>query len=191
MSGFPEQSFQGNQQRSTIASNPIPDSQSVYQSHITELPHLLHVPVIKVQPVATISHKALAEHDQWIAVTIGCWLTRRFLVPTTLGSGKLFVLKRLDCIDVEPGQSVICQLGFRLLKVRTPIQVQLVKSLQQQSKLTAGWASPSELSSSQNSATEVGIRVVNAGPHPYRLTAGQAFCRLEFQQSIAVLELET
>jgi hypothetical protein len=165
---------------STTEQRVIPEGRSIYQQHIIELPHLLHAPVLKVLPSTPIHQDGLFSGGQWTTIIIGCWLTRRFLMPTSLGDGKLFVLKRLDVVDLEPGQPVICQLGFRLHGITTPIQVKLVKSLQKHSELTADWANPSELSTSSSTATEVGVRVLNSGTQPYRLTAGQAFCRLEF-----------
>ncbi|MCS6814628.1 MAG: hypothetical protein NZ772_13825 [Cyanobacteria bacterium] len=159
----------------------LPDTQAIYRHHVVELPHLLRVPVMKLLPITIEKQPLLGNGKRTVVVTLGCWLTRRFLVPTVLGDRELFVLQRLDAIELEPGKAVICQLGFRLQNIEQTVHVQLVKSLQAQSQLVAEWVVPSELEGSQLSTTEAGVRVINKGNQACHLKAGQAFCRLEFQ----------
>lgn len=165
--------------------SPLLDSQLIYQHHVVELPHLLRVPVMKLLPMTIEKQPRLVNGKQAVVATLGCWLTRRFLVPTVLGDRELFVLQRLDTIELEPGKVIICQLGFRLQDIEQTVHVQLVKSLQAQSQLIAEWVVPSELESSQLSTIEAGVRVINNGHQTCQLKAGQAFCRLEFQPVLA------
>lgn len=145
---------------------------------LVKLPHLMRFPVVKLLP-GFVSPEATGS----LATTaIACWLTRNFLVQAPGAGGQFEIRKRCDRITLEPGQSIVCQLGFQLSGLTSAVQVQLVKSLRSQSQLTATWfeASPTTQASGVLEPAEVMVKLTNRGAEPCLLTAGQAFCRLEF-----------
>lgn len=145
---------------------------------LVKLPHLMRFPVTKVLP-ALIAPEATGS----LATTaIACWLTRNFLVQAPNSAGRFEVKKRCDRITLEPGESIVCQLGFQLTGLTSAVQVQLVKSLRSHPQLSVSWfepPSPTE-ASAELQAPEVMVKLTNRGPEPCVLQAGQAFCRLEF-----------
>ena len=145
---------------------------------LVKLPHLMRFPVTKVLP-AFVSPEATGT----LATTaIACWLTRNFLVQAPNLEGQFETKKRGDRITLEPGQSIVCQLGFQLAGLTSAVQVQLVKSLRSQHQLTATWfeAAPTTQASGELEPSEVMVKLTNRGSEPCVLRAGQAFCRLEF-----------
>ncbi len=152
---------------------------------ISVLPHLLHFPAIKVlpSPLNPVSQAPKTEMRGMISVVAACWLTPHFLVSTPDSNPTAFVLQKQDALIVQPGQVVICQLGFQLNDLCSTVHVRLVKSFQSYQGLTATWAaktfSPAE-ASLDFAPTEAVIKLTNQSDRPCRLQAGQAFCRLEF-----------
>jgi hypothetical protein len=145
---------------------------------LVKLPHLMRFPVTKILP-AFIAPEATGS----LATTaIACWLTRNFLVPAPGSASQFETRKRCDRITLEPGESVVCQLGFHLAGLTSAVQVQLAKSLRSHHQLTATWfeAPTSTHGSGELQPSEVMVKLTNRGSEPCVLKAGQAFCRLEF-----------
>nr|WP_290223074.1 hypothetical protein [Trichocoleus desertorum] len=144
---------------------------------LVKLPHLMRFPVLRVVPalVPTSATGNLA------TAVVACWLTRNFLVPTPDAAGQVGLIKRCDRLTLEPGQSIVCRLGFQLKGLTSAVQVQLVASLRTQHQLTAAWfEAPPSNSESGLEPPEVMVQLTNRGTEPCLLKAGQAFCRLEF-----------
>lgn len=149
---------------------------------LVKLPHLMRFPVTKILP-AFMAPEATGS----LATTaIACWLTRNFLVQTPNSAGRFEVKKRCDRLTLEPGESIVCQLGFQLTGLSSAVQVQLVKSLRTQYQLTATWFEAPSLDQTLDQTPtepqppEVMVKLTNRGSEPCVLRAGQAFCRLEF-----------
>ena len=142
---------------------------------LVKLPHLMRFPVLKSIPSTHVpTPQGLSR------VAIACWLTRNFLVCAP-GEQVPSVQKRLDAIAVEPGQSVICQLGFQLLGSRSAVEVQLVKVLREEQRLSVKWIEAGVGSHADSTANRVEamVQLTNHGTQPITLKAGKAFCCLE------------
>lgn len=144
------------------------------QFALVKLPHLMRFPLIKAIPS---THPPTPQGLNRVA--IDCWLTRNFLVAAP-GERVPSIQKRLDAIAVEPGQSVICQLGFQLLGSKSAVEVQLVKDLREEQRLSAKWVEPkAEPQSDSTIRAEAMVQLTNHGTHAIALKAGKAFCCLE------------
>lgn len=158
---------------------------SVLPDLISVLPHLVQFPVVKVlpSPLNPVSQTPKTEMRGMVTVGVACWLTSHFLVATSETNPASFALQKRDALILQPGQVVICELGFQLNDLCSMVQVRLVKSLQSYLGLTATWAaktfSPDD-TSLDFAPAEAAIQLVNQSDRPCRLQAGQAFCRLEF-----------
>jgi len=154
--------------------------------NLLPLPYLLVQPVLQELPLATNPDPATQAllkrwgHYQPRLVVLACWLTHRFLIPTTLGNHSLYVRQRADVLTLMPGQSVVCQLGFQLSGIASPVQVQLVKSLRRCSGLMATWVESTHSQPLNLKTTEAGVHLVHQGNQPCALRAGKAFCQIQF-----------
>ncbi|MBW4488135.1 MAG: hypothetical protein KME12_10135 [Trichocoleus desertorum ATA4-8-CV12] len=160
-----------------IAAHSVPTARTP-AIDLVKLPHLMRFPVLRVIPalVPTSATGNLA------TAVVACWLTRNFLVQTPDVAGQGGLIKRCDRLTLDPGQSIVCRLGFQLKGLTSAVQVQLVASLRTQHQLTASWfeAPPSTSESGELEPPEVMVKLTNRGTEPCLLKAGQAFCRLEF-----------
>lgn len=146
------------------------------------LPHLLHPPIVKVLPSNSTNSTT--------AWAIACWLTRQFLVPGPADNPGSLVPISLNSVILEPGQSIICMLGFELNCAPTSIRALLVRHLRAEQGLEITRV---QLHTNHARTSEVAIHLTNASSRSYHLKAGQTFCRLEVtcavdQPSIRPLE---
>lgn len=153
---------------------------SIVPVALSSLPHLIRYPVVKAVPT---SSRSLDTSDS-VFIAIGCWLTQHFSAADSDNSQPASVPEQLEEVVLQPGQSIICHLGFQLTGLHSPVQVQLVKSLRFQRQLVATWVeaeADSQPLSMTSSQPEAGVKLTNHGTQPCTLQAGQAFCRLEFR----------
>lgn len=158
-----------------LATPEIVESAEATQFALVKLPHLMRFPVLKAIPSTHLPT------PQWVSrVAIACWLTRNFLVCAP-GERVPSVQKRLDAIAVEPGESVICQLGFQLLGTKSAVEVQLVKALREEQRLSVKWieARVDPQANSAANCAEAMVQLTNHGTQAIMLKAGKAFCCLE------------
>jgi hypothetical protein len=139
---------------------------------LTGLPHLVRPPLVKTSPTPTPA----ASTDDCAPVAIACWLTSHFWLPSTQAGQNGWVFKCLDTITLEPGQSIICQLGFQLSDATAPVRTQLVKRWRSYG-LTVNWINSPSNDSSTHPA-EAAVKLTHRGDQPCTLQAGQALCQL-------------
>ncbi len=156
------------------ATPEIAEASDSNQFALVKLPHLMRFPVLKAVPSTQLPNPPGLSR-----VAIACCLTRNFLVAAP-GERVPSVQKRLDTIAVEPGQSVICQLGFQLLGSKSTVEVQLVKDLREE-RLSLKWVEPKVGLQADSAATpvEAMVQLTNHGNQAIALKAGKAFCYLE------------
>ncbi|MBD1863528.1 hypothetical protein [Trichocoleus sp. FACHB-46] len=165
------------QSRAVWSASPTPTRRTPAVD-LVKLPHLMRFPVVKVAPTLVPPQAA----GNLATTVVACWLTRNFLVQAPYQEGPLGVSKRCDRITLEPGQTIVCQLGFQLKGLTSAVQVQLVKALRSQHQLTVAWFEPTAQTNEAGAVEtpEVMVQLTNRGTQPCSLQAGQAFCRLEF-----------
>ena len=158
------------------------ESASSTASALSFLPHLRITPTVKAFSEAS-------EQDPYglVRLAIACWLTPHFWI-TSSDQHSIFALQPTEEFILEPNQSVICALGFRLNGIASPVKVQLARSLRRHTHLSATWMAdlpriPTSLR--RQIDEECAIQLHNRDDKPCSLQAGKPFCRLEFYWSAA------